>query len=108
MRRRGALIALAALLRPASAWGLTTNQTVLVDRPSGDVPLPYDGAGRGFVAPKAISADGCCVVVGADSDPLFAGDNTGPRNICRLSRCGAGELVLVIASDSGAPAEFGS
>src|SRR3954453_22330413 len=108
MRRRGTLIALAALLLPASAWGLTTNQTVLVDRPSGDAPLPYDGAGRGFVAPKAISADGCYVVFVADSDPLFAGDDNGARNIYRLSRCGAGGLVLVNASASGAPAEFGS
>ena len=33
-------MAVAALLLPASAQALTANQTVLVDRLSGDAPLP--------------------------------------------------------------------
>src|SRR6188472_1851473 len=108
MGRRGMLLAVAALLLPASAQALTANQTVLVDRPSGDAPLPYDGAGRGFIDGKAISADGCYVVFVSDSDPLFAGDDNGARNIYRLSRCGGGGLVLVSSSSAGVAAEFGS
>ena len=64
------LMAVAALLLPASAQALTANQTVLVDRLSGDAPLPYDGAGRGFIEGKAINTNGCYVVFIADSDPL--------------------------------------
>ena len=105
MGRRGMLIAVAALLLPASAQALTTNQTVLVDRPSGDAPLPYDGAGRGFVEGKNISANGCYVLFVSDSDPLFAGDDNGARNIFRYSRCGGPALVQVNTSSSGVPAE---
>jgi Tol biopolymer transport system component len=102
------LMAVAALLLPASAQALTANQTVLVDRLSGDAPLPYDGAGRGFIEGKAINTNGCYVVFIADSDPLFAGDDNGARNIYRLSRCDDSGLALVSSSSTGVPAEFGS
>jgi Tol biopolymer transport system component len=108
MRRRGAAVAIVALALPASAAALTVNQTVLLDRPSGDAPLPYDGAGRGFVQAKSISADGCYIVFSADSDPLFAGDDNGARNLFRYSRCGGPTVVQVNTSSSGVPAEFGT
>ena len=108
MWRRGAVVAIVELALPASATALTTNQTVLLDRPSGDAALPYDGAGRGFVQAKSISADGCYVVFVADSDPLFAGDDNGARNLFRYSRCGGPTVVQVNTSSSGVPAEFGT
>src|SRR4051794_17520169 len=108
MKRRGTLGVIVALLVPADAQALTVNQTVLVDRLSGGAPLPYDGAGRGFVRGKAISADGCYVVFVSDSDPLFAGDDDGARNLSRYSRCGGSPIVQVNTSSSGIPAEIGS
>ena len=98
----------AALVPAAAAQALTTNQVVLVDRPSGSAPLLYDGAGRGFIQSKAINADGCYVLFVADSDPLFAGDDNGARNLYRYSRCGGPTVVQVNTSSSGVPAEFGT
>src|SRR6478752_422553 len=108
MGRWGTLIAIAAVLLPASARGLTTNQVALVDRPSGNAPLPYNGAAFGSVERKAISANGCEIVFESDSDPLFAGDENGARNLYRYSRCTTPTLVQVNTSSSGVPAEFGS
>jgi hypothetical protein len=109
MGRLGTLAAIAALLvTAASAQALTVNEAVLVDRPSGGVPLPYDGAGRGFVESKAISTDGCFVLFVSESDPLFAGDDNGARNLYRYSRCGAPAVAQVNTSSSGVPAEFGT
>jgi Tol biopolymer transport system component len=108
MWRRGTLAAVVLLALPTAAQALITNQTVLVDRLSGAADLPYDGAGRGFIQPKAISADGCFVLFVADSDPLFAGDDNGARNLFRYSRCGAPTVVQVNTSSSGVPAEFGT
>ena len=108
MKRRGTLGVIVALALPADAQALTANQTVLVDRLSGGAPLPYDGAGRGFIQGKAISADGCYVLFVSDSDPLFAGDNDAARNLYRYSRCGAPQVVQVNTSSTGVPAEAGT
>jgi Tol biopolymer transport system component len=102
------LAAIVALVLPATATALTANQVVLVDRPSGDAPLLYDGAGRGFIQAKAISADSCYILFVSDSDPLFAGDDNGARNLYRYSRCGGPTVVQVNTSSSGVPAEFGT
>jgi len=95
-------------LPAGSAYALAPNQTVLVDRPSGNAALPYDGAGRGFVEAKGISSNGCFVLFVSDSDPLFDGDDNSARNIFRLSRCGTPGRTLVNTSDTGVPAEFGT
>src|SRR5262245_12944194 len=108
MKRRRTLWAVAALFLPADAEALSTNQTVLVDRPSGDAPLLYDGSGRGFVQTKAINADGCYVLFVADSDALFDGDDNGGRNLFRFSRCGPPQIVQVNTSSTGVPAELGT
>src|SRR4051794_28691784 len=108
MKRWGTLRAVAALFLPADAEALSTNQTVLVDRPSGGAPLFYDGSERGFVQAKAISADGCHVLFVADSDALFAGDDNGARNLFRFSRCGSPQIVQVNTSSTGLAAELGT
>jgi Tol biopolymer transport system component len=106
MRGQGVIAAIVLLALPAAAaQALGPNATILVDRPSGNAALPYDGAGRGFIESKAISANGCFVLFVADSDPLFAGDDNMGRNLYRLSRCGGPTLVQVNTSDTGIPAE---
>jgi Tol biopolymer transport system component len=101
------LILLVALAEPAAA--VPIGSTVLIDRPSGFGPLPFDGTNNSSVARHALSLDGCFVTFASASDSLSAADDNAAINIFRLDRCSAGTpLVLVNTTSTGAPAEAAS
>src|SRR5438105_3585988 len=104
---KGAIVAAVLLLAPvATAAAIGPKATVLVDRLSGDAPLPYDGSGRGFAESKGLSANSCFALFVADSDLLLPGDDNGARNLYRLDRCGGTPAVVQVnTSTGGLPAE---
>ncbi len=61
-------------------------QTLLLDRPGGAAPLPFDGAGRAAITTQALSADGRWLVFSSSSDSLLAGDDDSGVHIYRLDR----------------------
>src|SRR6478735_894361 len=108
MGRRGMLMAVAALLLPASAQALTANQTVLVDRLSGDAPLPYDDSGLALVSSSStgvpaefgsqntgpsISADGTRVAFASNSKTLTPESDGSEQIYVKDLTTGAIELV---------------
>lgn len=96
-----AALAVALMLAPPARAA-----TVLVDRPPGFGPLPFDGVGESEVSAGALSSDGCFVVFSSHSDVLSATDDNAAENVFRLDLCSAGSpLAQVNTSSSGTPAE---
>jgi Tol biopolymer transport system component len=82
---------------------------LLVDRPSGFGPLPFDGIGSSEIEPGAASGDGCFVAFTSHSDILSATDENGAQNVFRLDLCSPGfPFQQVNTASDGTPAEAGS
>jgi hypothetical protein len=108
---RGFLIAALALLVAAApaAAAVPVGGTVLVDRPTGTGPLPFDGARSSGVNAHALSGDGCFVVFESRADALLTTDDNAAGNVYRLDRCSPdGPIVQVNTTADGTPAEGGS
>jgi Tol biopolymer transport system component len=73
---------------------------VLVDRPTGTGPLPFDGTNDTTIETHSLSADGRFVVFTSGSDALLAGDEDSATNVYRLD-LSTGTLVQVDTTAAG-------
>ena len=107
---RGILAAaLALLVAAAPAGAVSVGGTVLVDRPTGTGPLPFDGTRSSGIDAHALSGDGCFVVFESQGDALLTTDDNAAGNVYRLDRCSPGNpIVQVNTAADGTPAEAGS
>src|SRR4051812_10288854 len=99
----GAVLVVLLALAP-TAGAVPAGSTVLVDRPSGDGALPFDGAGFSFLDRHAMSQDGCYVAFSSDSDAMFAGDDDAATNVFRARVCAPHiEVEQVNTTSAGVP-----
>lgn len=76
-------------------------QTLLLDRPAGFGPLPFDGAGRASITTQPLSADGRWLVFSSSADSLLACDDDSGVHVYRLDRT-SGAIGQVDAAADGA------
>ncbi len=81
-------------------------QTLLLDRPAGSAPLPFDGAGRASITTQALSADGRWLVFSSSSDSLLQGDDDRGVHVYRLDRT-SGAIQQVDVGPDGAQLGIG-
>ena len=91
----------------AAAIAAPVSSTVLVDRPTGFGPLPFDGVSGASVGVHALSAEGRYVVFSSSNDVLLAGDEDTAENVYRLDRSN-GALAQVNVTASGGQPTVGS
>lgn len=102
----GATLASIALAGPASPAGAAPprGQTLLLDRPSGFGPLPFDGAGPAEIGPHPLSGDAAhrWVVFTSSADSLLGGDDDSLPHVYRLDRV-SGAVEQVDTGPGGSP-----
>ena len=108
MTRLSLLTAVLVLSIASAAAAVPRGGVMLVDRPSGLGPLPYDGSHRTDTTAHALSADGCFVVFSSRSDDLLTTDENAAENVYRQNRCMGTPPVQVNTSAAGVPAAAGT
>jgi Tol biopolymer transport system component len=90
-----------------AAGAVPLGGTVIVDRPTGFGPLPFDGIASSSTSAHSLTPDGRFVVFSSQSNALLAGDDDSATNVYRLDLT-TGTLVQVDTTAIGGQPTPGS